>query len=386
LTQVPHDVRPEASTVPTLPAALALHGYLERTHVRDGALIGPDPGVRLNYRVGRFLKNYVRFVPWRDDSYYLQAQGYWILANWRLFDLTGEPRHRDAAVAASRQVVSRQAADGSWSYPSREWGGRVATAEGSWACIGLLETARRTGDGQVLDSVRRWRGFLDSEVGYVELDDATAVHYFARRPGLLVPNNSALAARLLAESWALDSSDDELRERVLRLVRFVGQSQLPSGELPYTLPFLPSQDGGRLHFQCYQYNAFQLLDLLRCYELIGAPDLLPTLQRLASFVQAGVDSDGRVFFNCTRGPRRVVYHTGVVAAALDHAFRHGLIDGRATADLAYRALLAIQRPDGSLPYSRGDYAVLRDGRSYPRSLAFVLLHLLIGSGAGEPTA
>jgi hypothetical protein len=383
LTQVSHDIRSEASTVPTLPAALALHGYLERTHVRDGALIGPDPGVRLNYRVGRFLKNYVRFVRWRDDSYYLQAQGYWILANWRLFDLTGEPRHRDAAVAASRQVVSRQAADGSWSYPSREWRGRVATAEGSWACIGLLETARRTGDGQVLDSVRRWRGFLDSEVGYVELDDATAVHYFARRPGLLVPNNSALAARLLAESWALDSSDDELRERVLRLVRFVGQSQLPSGELPYTLPFLPSQDGGRLHFQCYQYNAFQLLDLLRCYELTGF-DMRRPLERLAAFVYAGVDGDGHVFFDCRRGRRRVVYHIGVVAAALDQASRHGLIEGRAAADLAYRALLAIQHPDGSLPCSRGDYGVLRDDRSYPRSLSYTLLHLLIGSDAREP--
>src|SRR6266545_7817980 len=123
-----------------LRAAVGLHDYLARRHVREGALLGPDSGVRFNYRAGRFLKSYLRFVRWHDDYYYLQAQGYWILANWRLFDLTGDSRYRDHAVGASRQVVARQGTDGSWTYPNPAWQGRIAPAEGTWGCLGLVET------------------------------------------------------------------------------------------------------------------------------------------------------------------------------------------------------------------------------------------------------
>ena len=90
---------PSQQAVETIPvsaavsAARRLHRYLVRRHWREGRLIGPDSGVRFNYRVGRFAKGYLSFIPWRDDLYYLQAQGYWMLANWRLadFDGTGRP-------------------------------------------------------------------------------------------------------------------------------------------------------------------------------------------------------------------------------------------------------------------------------------------------------
>src|SRR3954469_24084375 len=58
--------------------ARRLHAYLHSRHWDGRALTGPDAGVRVNYRVGRYVKSYLRFLPWRDDHYYLQAQAYWV--------------------------------------------------------------------------------------------------------------------------------------------------------------------------------------------------------------------------------------------------------------------------------------------------------------------
>src|SRR5438874_8832537 len=63
-----------------LEAAVKLHGYLVANHWSGDRLIGPDPGIRLNYRIGRFIKGYLHRLAWKDDVYFLQAQGYWLLA------------------------------------------------------------------------------------------------------------------------------------------------------------------------------------------------------------------------------------------------------------------------------------------------------------------
>jgi hypothetical protein len=370
-----------------LAAAVALHRYLAQAHVRDAALTGPDAGVRLNYRAGRLVKSYLRFLPWHDDYYYLQAQGYWILANWGLFDRTGAHGYREHALAASARVVGRQAPDGSWPYPNPAWKGRIATAEGTWGCLGLVETARRTGDATTLDAVQRWRRFMENRIGLVDLGGGgAAVQYFAGRNGALVPNNSALAARLLAEVWALDPADRAARQQVLRLVAFLAGRQLSSGELPYAVPAPDAPGGGRVHFQCYQYNAFQLLDLLRCRELIGAAGMEGWLERLAGFVRSGLDPDGTAYYDCRRRRGRVIYHTAAVGAAVHQASLHvavGRADAAETAGAAYRAVLAAQRDDGSLPFSRNDYGLLRDDRAYPRNLAMILLHLIVPTGPVE---
>src|SRR5437867_4220491 len=75
-------------------SAQKLHRYLTANHWTERGLVGPDCGIRLNSRIGRFIKNYLSTLRWHDDLYYLQAQGYWVLANWQLFDQTcGEQYH-----------------------------------------------------------------------------------------------------------------------------------------------------------------------------------------------------------------------------------------------------------------------------------------------------
>ena len=66
-----------------------------------------------------------------------------------------------------------------------------------------------------------------------------------------------------------------------------------------------------------------------------------------------------------------------VARALGEATALGVGDFRAQSDRAFKRLLAQQRPDGGFKFfSRNNYRVLADRRSYPRNLAMILYHLL----------
>src|SRR5688500_15975883 len=118
-----------------LESARKIHAYLLDNCWDGDALIGPDSGIRINYRFGRFVKSYLRWVPWNDRYYYLQAQAYWILSNWRLMQCTAEECCRDIALRCSNFMLLQQREDGAWLYPNREWKGRVAAAEGTWGSL-----------------------------------------------------------------------------------------------------------------------------------------------------------------------------------------------------------------------------------------------------------
>jgi hypothetical protein len=355
-------------------AAMVLHDFMIERHWRGSGLVGPDPGVRLNYRVGRFVKSYLPGLPWRDDLYYLQAQAYWTLANWRLAEFTGSERSGEVATACARGMLERQRPDGAWDYPNREWHGRVANAEGSWAAIGLTETYRRTGEAAFADGALGWHRFLEREVGFVAARGGLAVNYFARRDGPPVPNNSAFVLRLLAELADVTGSDRFLA-RSPALLGFLAEAQRPSGELPYQL----GTDGGsvRPHFQCTQYNAFQCLDLISYDRLTERGDARPIVEGLLRFLRGTVDGDGGLRFACDRRAPLVTYHAAAVAAALQEGARLGEPGCADAAASTLRALLALQRADGGFPHSRQNYGVLRDRRSYPRNLAMILHHLLL---------
>ena len=355
-------------------AVLALHHWLTVTHWRGDGLVGPDCGIRFNYRAGRFVKSALPALPWRDELYYLQGQAYWILANQALLELTGDARCADLAGACARGILARQEEDGGWVYPNREWRGRVATAEGSWAAIALLAVHRRTGDAASLAGALRWHAYLETRIGYRRAPGGLAANYFAGRPGDPVPNTTAFVLRLLAE-LADVTSDGRFLAVAPELLGFLGVAQARDGELPYEV----GADGRRPrleHFQCVQYNAFQCLDLLRYSELTGDPAVLPLLEGLLAFLRRSVRPDGSVPYACERPDPQVSYHAAAVAAAL-HA--GASVGGPGCGEASARALdhlLALQRPDGSFPHSRRDYGVLRDERSYPRHLAMLLTHLL----------
>jgi hypothetical protein len=358
--------RPSAPDMP----AEALHALLERRYVRDGVLVGPDSGVRLNHRVGRFVKSYLRALPWKDDLCYMQAQAYWILANWELWDRTRDPRHRALALAAGAGVLSRQRGDGAWEYPNPAWQGRIATAEGSWASIALAESHRRSGDPAFLEAALRWWRFLLDEIGFSAAPGGSAVNYFAGRATAAVPNNSAFTMRMLAE-LADASGDGTLLERCAPMLGFVAAAQLPTGELPYEVGA-----HARRHFQCTQYNAFQALDLSRYEQLTGDRAAAPVVAGLMGFLRDRVGPGGAIPYACGAARPQVSYHLAAVSAALAEGHRRGIDGCAAAAERALARLLALQDPDGAFPHSLGDHRILRDRRAYPRNLAMILHHLL----------
>lgn len=362
--------KPSTSLAP----ALRLHRYLCDHHLKRGALVGPDPGIRFNYRIYRFIKSYLRAIPWQDNLYYLQAQGYWILGNARLFEQTQDARYREFMIACADSILDHQQDDGAWPYPNPEWRGRVATAEGVWASIGLIEAYRHTRMERYLDGTLKWYRFMMGAIGFQKMGAQLAVNYFASTRLECVPNNSAFVLRFLAELsdvlW-----DSSYLETAAGMLDFLFAVQKSSGEMPYAVE---GPMGGKVmeHFQCYQYNAFQCLDLMRYYEITGDQRALPIINKVLGFLETGVAEDGHVAYECDHSTRTVTYHTAVVAAAFQTATRMEMGDYSELAQRCYRYILERQRPDGSFPHSHGDYHYLSDLRSYPRYLSMILFHLL----------
>ncbi len=354
-----------------------LHHYLVDQHVRDGALHGPDPGVRFNYRIWRFLKSATRWYPWRDGRSYMQTQGYWVLANWRLAD-AGDSHAESLAMDCCRAIRQAQRADGAWVFPDPEWRNRVTTVEGLWSSFALLETFRRTHDSQWLEPVLKWDQFFKEKIGFQTLRDGLAVNYFARREDSLVPNNSFSAVRYLARLDQATGQNDNQRF-IHGMLRFIEESQQATGEFPYEL-----NNPRMLHFQCFQYHGFLLLDMLDYFEVSQDPRAIPIMDGLAKFLVTGITASGDVMYQCGVAHRHVNYHAAVTMAALwQYVVKCTSSEPKLNESIRQKVptmlaqLTAKQREDGSLPHSRGDYRILSDQRSYPRYLAMMLLHFLL---------
>ena len=130
-----------------LDAARRLHRYVGARHVHDGRLEGADQGVRWNIRVWRFVKSYLPALRPHERYFFLQGQAYWALASWALGDLTGDPAYHAAARAATRVILATQRPDGAWDYPLLERKHLIATVEGNFGAVALLEGFRRDGEG-----------------------------------------------------------------------------------------------------------------------------------------------------------------------------------------------------------------------------------------------
>ncbi|MHB1295060.1 MAG: beta-L-arabinofuranosidase domain-containing protein [Anaerolineae bacterium] len=368
-----------------LSTATKLHAYLVQRHWTGKALIGPDAGIRLNARIGRFVKSYLNWLPWYDDLYYMQAQGYWTMDNWLLSDITGEERYGAMARACSEGVLQAQFPDGHWEYPNREWRGRIATVEGCFGAISLLETYARTHEKAFLDGAVKWYRFMIEEVGYQREEDYLAINYFSNVPGSRVPNNTTLALRTLAQLYAVTEDKEYLRD-CSAMVAWLTKVQLPSGELPYAVGSRTGPD--RPHFLCFQYNAFEFMDLVSYRRMAGDESILPVLTRLAPYLSDGILPNGAAVYDCSHRTPEVAYYGAALAAALSRATLMGLGEYRELAERAYQRVLSQQRADGGLSYfSRGNYQVLTDRRSYPRYLSMVLNSLLleVQTRVGWPT-
>jgi len=327
--------------------------------------------VRWNIRVLRFWKSWFPALAPRDRYFFVQGQAYWALANWTLHDLTGEPDFRARALAATEAIAAAQRHDGGWDYPLPERRHLTATVEGDFGAIAALEAYRRGAGGRFLDLARRWHEYVETRIGYQSHGDGLAVNYFDRPRGL-VPNNTAEWIWVLGRLHVATGEAAYL-SRIPALLTFLESVQRPNGELPYEIAGAGAP--GRVHYLCYQYHAFQCMKLAWHADGLGDPRARRLAVGLAAFLAAGVTASGAVRASCGAALPEVVYYADATGLALHTVTRLGWADHGAAADRAFGFVLGRQRPDGGLPFSRGDYHVLSDPGPYPRYLAMSLYHL-----------
>jgi len=362
-----------------LDAAIRLHGHLLAKHWKGAALVGPDPGIRFNARVGRFIKSYLPILSWHDDLSYVQAQGYWIMDNWLLHDLTGDDQYRDLALDASQGLLAAQNSEGYWPYPNPEWAGRIATVEGCFGALGLLESYSRVAEPPLLDGALAWNEYVEQVIGFRRQEDEAmlAVNYFAHLGGAEggVPNNSTLMLWFLARLFEV-TRDEGYLGLAAPMARWLEHVQVDSGELPYRVGSRTAE--GQLHFLCHQYNAFEFMDLASYQRITGDDSVIPMMERLAEYLSTGITKRGYARHDCNNERIEVVYYTAAVAQALSQATRLGFGDHSELVERAYARVLKLQRPDGGFRFhSRANYRVLSDRRSYPRYLSMILHHFLL---------
>ncbi|MFX0203879.1 MAG: hypothetical protein ACFFCW_47895, partial [Candidatus Hodarchaeota archaeon] len=144
------------------------------------------------------------------------------------------------------------------------------------------------------------------------------------------------------------------------------------------LPYSFSANGKRQkdHYLCYQYNAFELMDLVPYFELTKDHKLLEILKKLSFFLKKGVSSRGFAKFDCRKDHPLVPYYTAALAGAYHDCSRLGWSEFERKRDLLIEKLLGLQKLDGGFDFSYGNYKLLNDRRSYPRALVMILHQLL----------
>jgi len=356
-------------------AAQRVHAYLLRRHYDRGVLHGPDSGVRFNLRAWRFLRSAFDFIPWRDDYVFTQTQSYWILANWQLYEATGESHYRKIALESTEATRALETPEGYWAYPLPERRHLIATLEGIWGASSLLATLPREPRPALLEGAVRAYDFIVNHIGFQEHPRGKAINYFDRPRGK-VPNNSVIAAWFFLCMWKA-TGDARFLEHVPALWEFIEAVQLPSGEIPYIVE--SPLERARPHYLCFQYNAYQFLYLAWSRALKPHVGSASVVARLARFLQRGVKPTGACAYNCAsvaRGGPEVDYYTAALGAALHEAANLGLVESHTLSERCYARVLERQRPDASFWYSTGDYGFLSDHRSYPRPQVMTLFHLL----------
>lgn len=351
-----------------LDAALKLYCHLFSQYWTDGLLVGPDPIGKINWRVTRFIKGYLPWLPWADCFAYMQTQGYWIQSNVQLFALTQDSVYLDRVEECADTVIRKQNPDGTWMHPPlQERQNFVSAVESVWAGLSLATAYKKLQKNAYLEALIKTYDGLVNKIGLRTLKDSLAVNYYAHANSL-VPNVTTMFLWLVAELHIL-TSETRFLKHTNQMIRFLAYSQLPTGELQYSYAERP-------HFQCYQYNSFQFLDLLNYYRLTKDEQVYHILTKMAHFLASGLTKRGSCRYDCFKENPETNYWTAALAAALFEVHRLEIDSYQNLSEQAYQRLLTQQNSNGSFYFSDKNYRFFADRRSYPRQQAMILMFLL----------
>ena len=134
-----------------------------------------------------------------------------------------------------------------------------------------------------------------------------------------MPNNSTLALKMFANLFKA-TGDDKFLSACPAMLNWLRRIQLQTGELPYGV----EGSRARVHFLCYQYNAFELLDLIEYQRITRDEEVIPIIKKLAHYLAHAVTASGSARFNCHRDRPEVLYYAAAVAAALSESAAGGI--------------------------------------------------------------
>ncbi|MFQ3550167.1 MAG: hypothetical protein SNJ70_10505 [Armatimonadota bacterium] len=351
----------------------------------DGSIMGPDGGGRWNLRVWRFVRSYLPFLPWRNnDRYLLQGQGYWILANYELYNQTRDKKYYEAVTKCADSILKNQTDEGYWVHDAPGWEGRITTVEGCFAAIGLLRAFDLSKDKKYLDGAVKWYDYMMENIGFQKYnndENSLSLRYYSNNfASKLVPNVSTLGLWISSEMHKATNDDTYLQYNT-QMINFLIQCQLHTGELPYAIGKVGEKT--RTHYLCYQYHAFELMDLLEYYKNTNDERIIDVIKKVAEYLKNGVRENGDARFACHKKTPTVPYYTAAVSAALLMTTNMGFGNYIEQSLKGYNRLIEVQRKDGGYDYSWNNYLIFKDKNSYPRNLAMILYHLTILMAKGE---
>jgi len=394
-----------------LTAILRLHDYIIKRHWNGQAIEGPMPIDKLNWHITRYVKAYLvqnhttfsgkssdsylkskgrslfcgemwpslfpniscklalGWIPWGDNYKYKQGQGYWIHSNLILGELLNDRQYQDYGRICAEYIIQEQLPSGAWKYPPlQERRNHIGSIEGAWASLALIKAYLNLGNQEYLEAVLKWDNFQINEIGIREYKDSFAINFLHEISKVKIPNATTLLLWLVTEIYKTTGDDKYLRF-VDQMIRFLEYSQMENGEFQYIFNMRP-------HFQCFQYNSFEFMDLAHPYAINPDERIWRILKKSAEFLATGISTHGACCYNCFKEFPEVNYWTTALAAALKKAQELGLGDYRLESDRAYQRLLTQQRTDGSIGFSRRNYVFLSDQWSYPQQLVMILRCLL----------
>ncbi|MDC0527071.1 hypothetical protein OAO35_03900, partial [Euryarchaeota archaeon] len=302
-------------------------------------------------------------------------QGYWIINNWKFFELTSRIEYARKSLETSKKLASKQSVEGCWkiTHGNKKWRGVVSTVDNTFAALGLLETYKVTKSEEFLKSAEAWANYLIQNVGFHKYDYGYSIKYFSGKPSPAVPNNNTLVLWFLAELSNVTRNIEYIRFNE-RIIDFLEKVQKETGELPYSVE--SSEVVGKEHYICFQYNAFELIDLLNFYRISPVKKLDRIIIRLSKFLLQAFDEKGASKFDCSHSFPNIFYYTSKVISALLLSKKFGFIDNVPFINNSLNLLLSNQNIDGSFPYSTNEYMFFKDKRFYPKESNFILSALL----------
>jgi hypothetical protein len=288
----------------------------------SGSLVGPDinlvfiRGLQTPFQlVNRVFQNLV--IRGRDEFKFPkiwlgQTQAYWIRANLRIYEMLEEETFLTLAIRTGNALVLRQK-EGWWKSNLIGLSNRLDVIHNTLIANSLFDLYELTGDKRYIESVLAYDDVLNKRIGFTYLDDGSAfVKYFSGGKKEFVCNANTLVLSFLGRLTKIGYSRKEVIEPLLKAL---SNSMLENGELPYDARFT-------LHYQCTQYNAFELIDLIEYQYYSSDNDAEKLIDKIARWLASRVTSEGHVWYQCNKMFPLITYHHTATLAALSAARSH----------------------------------------------------------------